>query len=370
MIAVRRAYESPSHEISIETLDDVGLSSVEGTTVWQVKNTATPITNAAADLWKTIRVWCEHVAIGILSASDTTFVLMAASEASPGSAASFLRNDGRDVPAAIELLKRTAETSTNEALRPAFDAFKALPDAQKTELFSNAFVVDGSPNIVAVRRLIEHEVRWAFIPSRRDAFLDRLEGWWHRTIIDLLSGGGRRSLPLGLVGSEIQTLRREMEESSLPIDFEDALPTEEERAGFMGKTFVRQMEIVGLKRSVIHAIVDYYRAGLQRNRWIGDALLYTEQLDAYSVRLHEEWRAQCDAMLDDLGEDAAEAEKQKMGRDLYEWMRERSQARIVPECGAPFVRRGSYQILADGKKVGWHPDFERRLAEAVVEALN
>jgi hypothetical protein len=370
LIAVRRAYESPAHEMSIETLDDVGLASIEGTTVWQVKNTATPITNAAADLWKTIRVWCEHVAMGILNAADTTFVLLAASKASPGSAAAFLRNDGRDVAAAISLLQKTADTSSNDALEAAFNAFKALSDAKKTELFSNVFVVDGSPGIVEVRRLIEYEVRWAFAPSRRDAFLDRLEGWWRRTVIDLLLKSGRKSLPLGLIGSEIQTLRREMEESSLPIDFEDALPTEEEKEGFMGKTFVRQLQIVGLNRSVIHAIVDYYRAGLQRNRWIGDALLYTEQLDSYSVRLQEEWRAQCDAMLDDLGEGAAEAEKQKLGRELYEWMRERSQARIVPECGAPFVRRGSYQILADGKKIGWHPDFELRLAEAIVEALH
>lgn len=370
LIAIRRADESPSHELTIETLDDVGLTSAEGTTVWQIKNTATPITNAAPDLWKTIRVWCEHVSSGILTAEDTTFVLLAASTASPDSAASLLRNDAaRNVTAALDLLKKTADESKNEALKAAFDAFKSLTDARKAELFANVFVVDGSPDIVEVRRLIDHEVRYAVALSRREAFLDRLEGWWHRTVVELLLRGGRKSVPLGLVGSQIQTLRREMDESNLPIDFENAQPSDEQKASFMNKTFVHQMKIVGLNNSVIHAILDYYRAGLQRSRWIGDALLYTENLDSYAIRLEEEWRAQFDAMLDDLGASAADEEKLRMGRELHKWMRERSEERIVPDCGSRFVRRGSYYILSDGRRVGWHPEFEQKLTEIIAEAI-
>ena len=35
---------------------------------------------------------------------------------------------------------------------------------------------------------------------------------------------------------------------------------------------------------------------------------------------------------------------------------------IRPLCGEPFVMKGSYQILANSLKVGWHKDFINRLS--------
>jgi hypothetical protein len=38
--------------------------------------------------------------------------------------------------------------------------------------------------------------------------------------------------------------------------------------------------------------------------------------------------------------------------------------RIRDSVSYPFVMRGSFHILANVLKIGWHPDFEQRLAAA------
>lgn len=54
--------------------------------------------------------------------------------------------------------------------------------------------------------------------------------------------------------------------------------------------------------------------------------------------------------------------KVKAGKQLLTKMEEKD-IRIREKCQAPFVMRGSYHILADQRKVGWHIDFEERLKQ-------
>lgn len=57
-----------------------------------------------------------------------------------------------------------------------------------------------------------------------------------------------------------------------------------------------------------------------------------------------------------------EDEKIKEGRRLFSDI-EKSDIRIRPKCQEAFVMRGSYHILANQLKVGWHIDFYERLKE-------
>lgn len=370
LLAIKRADQTPAHDLSIEKLDDVAIESSAGATAWQIKHTTTAITDSASDLWKTLRVWSQGISDGTFNESETTFILLSSSSASPNSAPALLRNDSdRNVESAHQKLLDASSQSTNAGLASAFSAFSALSRSAQLAMLSNTFVADSSPNITQVRIEIENEVRWACPPNRRSAFVDRLEGWWHNTLIQLLSGATPKSILLGEFASQIQTLRREFDEENLPIDYLDVRPTADEEKTFKEKLFARQLELVGLDRGVIHAIVDYYRAGLQRSRWISDALIYTSALDRYDVKLQEEWQAQYDFMLDCMSEGEAEEELMRLGRDLHGWMRERSALRIVEGCSEPYVRRGSYYKLSEQLKVGWHPKFLERLS-AITSGAN
>jgi hypothetical protein len=66
-------------------------------------------------------------------------------------------------------------------------------------------------------------------------------------------------------------------------------------------------------------------------------------------------------MADDVGEEAAEEQMRAQAKKLYAWVEQDARFKIRPGCDEPFVTTGSYQMLADEKRVGWHPDFEARL---------
>ena len=84
------------------------------------------------------------------------------------------------------------------------------------------------------------------------------------------------------------------------------------------------------------------------------------ELDKYETRLIEEWETFCEQMKDELGQDTAESAKREAGRRLYRWA-EVSLIPIRPRVDEPFVTRGTYQMLADDLRVGWHPEFLERL---------
>ncbi|MEV7038321.1 ABC-three component system protein, partial [Amycolatopsis sp. NPDC051061] len=92
-----------------------------------------------------------------------------------------------------------------------------------------------------------------------------------------------------------------------------------------------------------------------------DNLLRPGELGRYERRLVEEWSTRFDVLCDELGEQAAEEDKVREARAIYRWVEQEARFRIRPGCDEPFVTKGSYQILADDLRVGWHPDFQARL---------
>ena len=50
----------------------------------------------------------------------------------------------------------------------------------------------------------------------------------------------------------------------------------------------------------------------------------------------------------------------KLGRQLLNQI-ESKDIRVRERCSEPFIMRGSYHMLADQFKIGWHADFKNRL---------
>lgn len=125
------------------------------------------------------------------------------------------------------------------------------------------------------------------------------------------------------------------------------------------------MKLISLgNRRMQTALRDYYRAFRQRANWVRNDLLYVNELENYEQRLIDEWEHSFGAMEDDLAAcvGLTEDEKIKEGRRLFSDI-EKSDIRIRPKCQEAFVMRGSYHILANQLKVGWHIDFYERLKE-------
>lgn len=366
---LRRLRDSDDIDIAIESLDDVTFS-VEGKAedLLQTKHhlsAKASLTDACPDLWKTLRIWASQMP---LVRDGVRLFLITTATASPGSAVSLLRDDpSRDVSSAHKRLLSTADTSINQTNKDAYSAFKALVPEDQAALLAAATVIDASPNVLDVREKIESELRLAARPKHLSPFTDRLEGWWCRRVVQNLSHKDDGAILARELRSQIDDLREQFLQDNLPIDFENVFPNDEVVKAMLGKPFVEQLRLVALADPRIrHAVTDYYRAFEQRSRWLREDLLLVGDLEQYETRLVEEWERAFERIKQNHEVDE-ESKKAFAGRAVFDWAEDAS-IYIRPQCQEPYIHRGSFQILADKLKIGWHPEFLNRLEHLLTPA--
>lgn len=363
--ALRRTRTEDEFQICIETLDDVVFEREgQAPDLLQTKHhvrRAADLTDASVDLWKTIRIWCEGVASGALSAASN-FILVTTASAAEGSAASYLKPGiGRSVSAALERLRTTAITSANRDNTAGYTAFTALDNELQETVFKSVWVVDAVPSITSLDSDLRQEVFYAVDRSLLEAFLARLEGWWFRRVIRHLDAERDKPILSGELLAEIDDLREQLRDDNLPID-EAIERMKVDATGYQERVFVHQLKLISIgNERIVRAIQDYYRAFAQRSQWVREELVGVGELARYEERLRDAWRGRFLIMRDKLGDAAAEAKMRRLAREVYEWVETGELEHIRPRCQDGFVARGSYHILADNYRVGWHPEFEARL---------
>ncbi len=366
--ALQRLRTAVDWAISVETSDDIVIESAPGHANYlQIKHRDqdSTITNASSDLWKTIRIWSEAVHQGQLESQTIDFLLLTTSNVAAGSIASHLSNDEnqRNESAALTALDEVAKTSTNQANAKAYASWLKLSDELKVAMLKRVTIVCNTPTIDAVKELIHTELALSVRRSQVAAFTSRLEGWWFQRCIRIF----RSSQPDFITGDELDSAVGDLRESflpeNLPLDIDIPHMTPELDA-FQDHRFVQQVDLVGVSRSrIASAVRDYLRAYTQRSRWIRESLILPYGLEAYEMKLTEEWRYVFDRCLDELDSNATEEMKNAAARQIYQWVEEAIAPPIRERCTEPFLVRGSLHMLADraNSGVGWHPDFEARL---------
>jgi len=308
------------------------------------------LSDASVDLWKTIRVWSEQFRVGTLDPSSTSLTLLTTAEAPIGSAAWYLRLEERKHTKALEILEQIAKTSVNASNQVSYQEFMRLPKTRRSQLVRSIYVLDKSPGMVETLKLLRQELRFTTASTKIDAFATRLQGWWFEVAVEQLMRA--RSVISGAdLESELEDLREQFRLDNLPIDFaEESLP---DSNAYRESKFVLQLQHIKVTSTRISlAMLDYYRAARQRGRWIDDQLIHGAELKKFERRLRETWlelfeaeKQECDG-----------SNKPRTGRKVYERTLAQ-QILLRPGCTEPFILRGSYHILADQVKIGWHPDF-------------
>lgn len=353
--------------VSIETLDDVTFETKGGTPQELVqtkhhRSREATLTDASPDIWKTLRIWFEASAAGQLT-TGTILQLLTTAKAPDGSAASCLRKVDRDVSKALAALEATAQSSSNQTNKPAYEVFLKAPQARRCALLDSVVVIDSGPSITGVDQALRTVVFSAVERKHQDAFLERLEGWWIRRVLRQLLIPGDRILAEELE-AQMSDLREQFKQDALPIDNDllDITLDEATQVAHADSNFVRQIELSKAgKQRIAAAIRDYYRAFEQRSRWLREELVYVGEISSYERRLVEEWELAFAAMSDEIGETATAEIKERAARQILQWA-EQCSIPIRPRVTEPFVTRGSLHMLADELRVGWHLEFRERLA--------
>lgn len=366
LVALQRHQSGPDWTMAIEAADDLEFSGSSDDALVQLKHhlKGTTLTDASPDLWKTMRVWCEAISAGTLRLPATRLLLVTTASTQPNSICGVLTlaTTDRDNDALAERLQGVAEASTNKALKSAYASYVELTADQQRRLVSAITIVQDSPNITQVDNDIRSLARLMVRPRFLSAFMERLEGWWNRKCLLQMVEGLGHAIQGDDFDAYLSDLREQFHENNLPID-DDVAEERPEIEAFLDKVFCRQLSLVdiGGARLAI-AVRDYHRAFVQRSRWSHHGLLHFGELGRYERRLTEEWEILFQRKRDELGPEASEEMKKEAAKEIFEWA-EKADFPIRPACTEGFVSRGSLHMLADQKHVGWHPDFELRLAE-------
>lgn len=365
--SLKRLRKDQEFLVSIETLDDVVFEETgEPPELLQTKhhlNNAGDLTDSSPDLWKTIRIWCEAIKTGNLP-KGSLFFLITTAQTADGSATNYLKpNASRNPESAMQRLNSTAESSSNKTNEIAYRAYRLLNDEQKRQLLESVFVVDGAPNIHDLDAELKEVVYYAVEQRFLESFLQRLEGWWYRRAVKHLINSNAKPIMSEELDSEVISLREQFKQESLPID-EDIMRASVDASGYQDRLFVQQLRLIEIGNPrIFHAIRNYFRAFEQRSRWVREDLLLVGELDHYEERLIEEWDILFQQMRDELGESATEKAKKDAAQTLYKWVETGILPQIRSNVTEPSIARGSYQILSDATRIGWHLEFRERLQQ-------
>jgi len=361
---LRRLKTNPRFMVSIETLDDVVFEEHGAPKdILQVKHKIkrkAHLTNASADLWKTIRIWVDLYQSGV-SPPGAIYCMMTTAEAPDRSAAYYLRPIARDVIDAERLLIQTAQQSTDKANKEAYSSFLSMPDDLRHQLLESIFIYDNCPQCDDIDRKLQEELHYACQRSKIELFQNYLEGWWFQRILKSLNANQHLPILCEEVDSHINELREQFKSDALPI-YDELKTATVNHELYQNQMFVHQLTLIDVSLNRIsYAVNNYYRAFEQRSRWVREDLILLGDIEDYERKLIEEWRVRFDEMREDLGDGAVEKEKVKAARKIYHWVEQSANYPIRQRCQEEFITRGSYHILSDKLDVGWHPEYPDRL---------
>ena len=367
-LALLMKNDNADFQISIEKFDDVAFSK-DGVPkqLIQLKHHIQrqgSLTDGSTDLWRTLKVWIDVVSESPDILSGTEFLIVTTAIAPDGTVASCLKKDkNRNAEGAYEKLKDVYLRSENKVHKKYYEAFLKTDETIVKCLISQICVIDGASDIIDVEKDFRKQIRYSCIPKYENQICERLEGWWYKKAIEALCSDTPIFVTQSQVRSFIVSVSQEYSDDNLPIDIFDIGNLQENDLSASEKIFYEQLKLICLgSRRMQTALRDYYRAFKQRANWVRNDLLYVNELEKYEQRLIDEWEHAFAAMEDDLAgySGVTEKEKIKEGCRLFSEI-EKKDIRIRLKCQEAFVMRGSYHMLANQLKVGWHIDFYDRL---------
>jgi hypothetical protein len=228
----------------------------------------------------------------------------------------------------------------------------------RSSLLSAVEVIDQHPLLSELDAELEVALRFLAPRGKATAAREMLEGWWWPRVCKALTSAPAEAIPIASLEAKIDDIREALKRDALVADFEHANPTDDEVAALEGFRFVRQLRIIGVGGNrVLYAKRDYYRAFAQRSKWTREHVVLDEELERFQARLIEEWEPRFSAMCEQVQVvEPDDARLQQAGEQIYRWVE--TEARFpFRSLAVRFLSVGSYHILANDLRLGWHRDY-------------
>ena len=258
-----------------------------------------------------------------------------------------------------------AGETTNTTNQNGYNAFRSLTNEQREKLVQNIIVIDASLSIEDTLSEIKQELKFSAPVGKLDSFVEKIEGWWFGQCISLLTNK-KDYITIKELQLEISNVREMFSEENLPDDFPNPLTIDEEEiTSYEEKIFIKQLKLISIRNnSLRRAISDFRRAYEQRSKWLRDNLTGIEEYNRFDSLLCDHWDRIFSLMKDDC-EGLSDDELIKAGKSFYEnyYVKSTPTFKIRNNFQPQYMTTGSCHMLADEKKIGWHPNYQKLLKE-------
>ena len=359
--------DNPS--IRLEDLDDIVLNDIDGTNLYQTKlhiNSVANLSERSSDFWKTIRVWSEAILNNLVDVDNTIFTLITTAKATPDSFISKLTiNSVQTRIGILESMQNICKEQNNQTNQKGYSAFLNLSSEQQIKLINNIYIIDASLSIEETLKAIKEELKYSAPVGKINSYIEKIEGWWFQQCILLLTRK-KDCISSKELQMKISDTRDLFMLDNLPDDFPDPLAIDEsEIVNYEEKIFIKQLKLIAIKsNSLRNAISDFRRAFEQRSKWLRDNLIGIDEYDRFDKQLYDYWNNIFALMKDDC-DGLTEQELEKAGKAFYEeyYIKKTPAYKIRNNFQPQYLTRGSCHMLADEKRIGWHPNFQEKLQE-------
>lgn len=359
--------EGQELELAIENLDDIDMKKNGNEfKIIQTKHHRNSdfLTNMCPDLWKTIRIWCINLKQKKFQIENTVLIILTTGAAPNESIANMLRPKpygNRDVDTAVKRLIDVANTSKSKENQEAYTVFTSLSKEEQRALVEKIQILDASPNILDLREKTLNILAYAARKEHVEAVYKDIVGRWDELVLRHLYERSATYIPYKALSNMIDDVREQYYRDSLPIHFTHSVQVDQDDLAEDQRIFIEQLKLVKIgQKRITHAISDFYRSSRQRSKWIRDMSIPISDLETYDEKLHHEWERIFARMEEDLENETIDELIIKAGKDLYEKVMELN-FHIRSRCTEEFITRGSYHMLANQLRLGWHLNFQALL---------
>jgi hypothetical protein len=347
-------------KVSLELQDDVAIHYADGSLCLEQTKSAlkqNPISDWAIDLWKAFHNWRVMLEANECQAGATRFRIYVTPQ-KKGAFASALA--GASTPEDVRAVLATIRTRlTKQRASPACACYlQPLLDAPEDEQVAivGCFELDAEARdpLDAIRALLRPTVDEAHV----DILVKSGIGQAKQALDRLIQRGERPMLDADEFRKAFRAFVRQNNMPGLLTSRSEA-PCDELVANIASTrpVFIKQLELVETSDDDrLRAISDFLRTSADKSDWAERGLIYPGSLDVWDddlVRRHGMIRGD----IADLHSDKATAVQ---GRLVYRQCAQHQAplgGRVVP---GHFVH-GSFNDLADRRRIGWHEDYQTLL---------
>jgi len=350
-----------STNVSLEYIEDVAVHFADGRIIFEQMKSAlktNPLADWSSDLWKAIRHWMEAIRNGEIEIEKSEFIYYVTPIKS-GNFAQRLSDANADgeIAIATQIISDAFARRVRKPLGCEGDVrfFLNASESERVNFVKRFKIIshDGDP-LVYVRERFRSVVE----PSLLDDLCKSIIGIAKEDADNMIRKGGNAILNAGEFQTKIRSFVRSMNIPGLLISF-SPLPSgvAVEDVIAARPTFVRQLDLIDANSDVrVRAVSDFLRASADRSIWADRGLIFPDNLVEWEsglLRRHDATNREVTSTLPHLA-------PQQRGHLIYDrctLVQFPLEGRGVPEHFVP----GSYNSLANDKRLGWHPDYARLL---------